>query len=494
MAFEATILGLIVLPLAAGAVVFLSSRLALPLTLAVALLELFFALQLAGTVSTDGPLRYEIGGWGAPLGIDLYADGLSALMLLMTAVVGSAVSVYATAYFGSNNSRENHADEPHLFWPLSLFLWAALNALFLSSDIFNLYVTLELLTLAAVALIGLAGTVEALAAALRYLLIAVVASLFYLLGVALLYSVYGTVDWYLLGSQFQSDLPSLCAIVLITVGLLLKTALFPLHFWLPAAHANAPAPASALLSALVLKASFFILLRLWFSVFPHTDLRLAGHLLAVLGAAAIVWGSLQAILQTRLKLMVAYSTVAQIGYLFLVFSLAATPAASWDAWSATAYFALSHACAKAAVFMAAGSLQYATGSGDIDALTGTAQQQPVCVFAFAVAGVVLMGLPPSGAFLAKWLLLESALASGQWVLALVVLVGGVLAAVYVFRVIARSLVAPDERTTQPVPLLMQFVPLVLALVSLALGVIASQAMLLLEVGTPFPPTSLGGLP
>jgi len=494
MSFEATILGLIVLPLAAGVAVFLARQTAWPLTLAIAVLQLVSAFQLAGIVSTDGPLRYEVGGWGAPLGIDLYADGLSALMLLMTAIVGSAVSVYATAYFGSHESGEKHGHDQHLFWPLNLFLWAALNALFLSGDVFNLYVTLELLTLAAVALIGLAGTVEALAAALRYLLIAVAASLFYLLGVAMLYSVYGTVDWNLLGSQLRSDLPSLCAIALITVGLLLKTALFPLHFWLPAAHANAPAPASALLSALVLKASFFMLFRLWFSVFPGADLRLAGHLLAALGAAAIVWGSLQAIRQRHLKLMVAYSTVSQIGYLFLVFSLAAEPTVAWDAWSATAFFALSHACAKAAVFMAAGSLQYATGSGDIDALAGTAQQQPVTVFAFAAAGVVLMGLPPSGAFLAKWLLLESALLSGQWLLASVVIVGGVLAAVYIFRVVARSLVAPEGRATRHVPLLMQFVPLLLALVSVALGAIGPQAMSLLEVGTPFPPLTTGGVP
>jgi formate hydrogenlyase subunit 3/multisubunit Na+/H+ antiporter MnhD subunit len=193
-------------------------------------------------------------------------------------------------------------------------------------------------------------------------------------------------------------------------------------------------------------------------------------------------------------LIVAYSTVAQIGYLFLVFSLAAEPAAAWDAWSATACFALAHACAKAAAFMAAGALQYATGSDDIDALAGIAQDQPIAVFAFAVAGVSLIGLPPSGAFLAKWFLLESALASGHWCLALAILLGGVLAAIYVFRVVARTLVAAEGRIRRRVPRRMQFVPLMLALVSVALGVVANQAMHLLEIGAPFSPMLPGGTP
>jgi multicomponent Na+:H+ antiporter subunit D len=493
MSFELTILGLIVAPLAAGMLAFMACRIARALTIAVALLQIVCAWQLSGLVACEGPWRYTVGGWGAPLGIDLYADGLSALMVAMTAIVSSGIALYATAYFGPVQ-RDDQSARRDLFWPLNLFLWAALNALFLSGDIFNLYVTLELLTLAAVALIGLAGTVEALAAALRYLLLAVTASLFYLLGVALLYSVYGTVDWELLSLEFQADLPSQCAIVLITIGLLLKTALVPLHFWLPPAHASAPAPASALLSALVLKAPFFILLRLWFGVFPLADIQMAGNLLGGLGGVAIVWGALQALRQRRLKLLVAYSTVSQIGYLFLVFALTAQRSAAWSAWSAAAYFAVAHACAKAAAFLAAGSLQYATGSDRIDQLAGAAQKQPVTIFAFALAGVGLIGLPPSGAFLAKWLLLNSAIQSGQWLIALVVLVGSVLAAIYVFRVVAQTFVAATPQPIRPVPRLMQLVPLALAMLSLALGVIALQPLKLLEVGAPFAPFSPASTP
>lgn len=491
MPVEAILIALIVLPLLAGLVTFLSSRFAGQVSLAVAVLQLGLVFPLAGNVLAHGPLRYEIGGWTAPLGIEVYADGLSVVMLLMTSIVAAAVNCYAT---GMIDSGGQEGRDQRLFWPISLLLWAALNALFVAGDIFNWYVTLELLTLSAVALIGLAGTVAALTAALRYLLFAIAASLFYLLGVALLYSGYGTVDWDLLAGQFRSDLPSLYAMVLMMAGLLLKTAIFPLHFWLPAAHANAPAPASALLSALVLKASFYMLFRLWFSVFPYLELPSIGQLLSGLGVLAILWGSLLAIRESRLKLLIAYSTVAQVGYLFLVFSLSADAAGAWGAWSATALFAVSHACGKAAAFMAAGSLQYATDSREIASLAGAAHTQPVSVLAFAMAGVGLIGLPPSGAFVAKWMLLEAALAGGHWELAVAMMIGGVLAAIYVFRVLAGTLAGTRPSATRRVPLRMQWVPLLLALFSLILGGLASPTLRLLEVGAPFSPLAAGALP
>ncbi|KAA1262002.1 Na(+)/H(+) antiporter subunit D [Rubripirellula obstinata] len=493
MSLEAVFLGLIVLPLLGGCLAFLSRPLALPANLVVAVGQLICAFELARTVMAQGPLSYKVGGWDAPLGVNLYADGLTAMMLVMVAVVGGTIVLYTA---GAMRSIKDDTYDQQLFWPINLLLLASLNALFLSGDIFNLYVTLELLTLSAVALIGLVGTVDALTAALRYLLVAISASLLYLLGVALLYSIYGTVDWHLLGDQIQvdqvkGDQASLLAIALIVSGLLLKTAVFPLHFWLPPAHSSAPTAASALLSALVLKASFYIILRLWFSVFPYAEFQNAGTLLTTLGVAAILWGSLQAINQTQLKAMVAYSTVAQVGYLFLVFSLASDAAVAWDAWSATVLFAVSHAVGKAAVFLAAGSLQYATGSKQIDSLAGIAREQPVTVLAFATAGVVLIGLPPSGAFVAKWLLLQSAIASGQWPLAAVILTGGVLAAIYVFRVLSLSLLrcepreSCEPRETRPVPRLMQYATLGLAIVAITLGMMASPMMELLKVDAPF---------
>ncbi len=265
----------IVLPLGGAMACFLWPRRALPLGLVTALGIVACVAGLGWQVVEQGAQRYALGGWGAPLGIDLYADGLSLLMLMVTAVVGLGVSVYSSSYFEHKTAAA--------FWPLWLFLWAALNALFLSADIFNLYVTLELMGLSAVALVALAGGADALTAAMRYLLVSLLGSLCYLLGVALLYHSFGSVDIAILAQRMESSPAVWAAMGLMSAGLLLKTALFPLHFWLPPAHASAPAPVSALLSALVVKASFYILLRLWLDVFQPGS-EAPGQLLGLLGA------------------------------------------------------------------------------------------------------------------------------------------------------------------------------------------------------------------
>ena len=333
---------LIVLPLVGAMLCFLFPQRIKWLGLITAFAITTSVMALAYQVVNQGALRYAVGGWGAPLGINLYVDGLSLLMLLVAAVVGLAISVYSIAYFKSEKAVH--------FWPLWMLLWAALNALFLSADVFNLYISLELMGLAAVALVALAGGANALVAAMRYLLVSLLGSLCYLLGVALLYHSFGTVDIAMLSERMESSPAVWAAMGLMCAGLLLKTALFPLHFWLPSAHASAPAPVSALLSALVVKASFYILLRLWLEVFPLDSTGL-GQLLGALGAAAVIWGGVQALRQTRLKMLIAYSTVSQLGYLFLVF-----PLASVIAWKAGLYLLLSHAFAKAAMFLAAGNI------------------------------------------------------------------------------------------------------------------------------------------
>ncbi len=485
---DAAMMGLVCVPLTAALLVFLTSTRAVAAwTMVTSAIQFGLATWLTYGVLHSGPLQYQIGSWTLPLGITLHADGISTLMIWMTSLVGGASTIYASGYLSALRRGSKLPVDARLvpaFWPLWLILWAALNALFLSGDLFNIYVTLEMVTLSAVALIGLAGRERALVAAMRYLIAAMTGSLLYLLGVGLMYAAYGTLAWDRLGGLVQADGPTLCAASLMTAGLLVKTALFPLHYWLPDAHANAPAPVSGVLSGLVLKGSFFIILRLWLYIFfPLLPIR-AGQLLCGLGMAAILWGSCQAIRQQRVKQMIAYSTVAQIGYLFLIFGI-------WDgwetglAWRGTGYFMLSHACAKAAAFMVAGSLMYAVGTDRLEDWAGIGRREPVLVFAFGLAGVSLMGLPPSGGFIAKWLLLNAAVAGGHWMPALVMIVGGLLAAVYVFRVIAVSF--SDQESSQsivPVPLALRWPPLLLALTMIVFGVLTTQPIRLLEIGTP----------
>lgn len=470
---------LIVLPLAWASAAFLAGpgrggRLAL----AALALQLGLALLLANRVAADGLRIHRVGGWEAPLGIELAADGLSAVMLLLTQAVALPLALYARAYFAAQPRGVRY------FWPLTGFLLAAMNALLLSADVFNLYVTLELTGLAAVGLVAATGSAAAVAAALRYLLITLLGSGAYLFGVALLYGAYGSVSLSLLAPLVGADAPQAVrlAAILMATGLALKTALFPFHFWLPPAHGGAPAPVSALLSALVIKASFYLIVRLWFALFQPLATPAAAQLLGALGSGAILWGSLMALRQTRLKMLVAYSTVAQIGYLFLLFPLAAqtTSGAAHSAFQGALMQVLAHGTAKAAMFAAAGAMILSAESEDIADLAGVSGHQPLSVFAFALAGVSLMGLPPSAGFLAKWLLIDAAIGSGQWGWIAVMIAGGLLTAAYVFKVLRHAFLRSDRVSVyRPLPRMLEWPAFLLAIASLALGLRATDLLQLL---------------
>ncbi len=422
---------LVATPLAGALVTLLLPRAATSVVMATALAGTVAAGMLLYSVGARGPMHYEIGGWTAGLGIALRADALSALLLTMTALVVLAASLYASAYFSKASERAR-------FWPLWLLLWTSLNALLLSGDLFNLYVTLELMGLSAVALAALGGTTAARQAALRYLLVGLLGSMLFLAGVSLIYAGYGTLDMTTLARTVAPGPVAWLALALMSTGLLLKTALFPLHFWLPPAHASAPAPVSAVLSALVVKAAFYLVLRLWLDVFANVVTATAADLLGVLGAGAVLWGSWRALRAERLKVLAAYSTVAQLGYLFLFLPLlqAMPPGPTRDlATGGLVMLALTHGFAKAGLFLAIGIVQQRCGHDTIRELDGTAQRLPATTFAIALAGVALIGLPPSGAFLGKWQLLAGSVATGQWLWLVVAAIGSLLAAAYIFRVL-----------------------------------------------------------
>ncbi|MDJ0621607.1 MAG: proton-conducting transporter membrane subunit [Desulfocapsaceae bacterium] len=428
-------------------------------------------------------LNIVLSGWEAPLGIRLYLDGLSALLLLTTAIIAVCITFFAEAYFGV----KARSGRLTFFWPLWFLVWAALNGLFLSGDVFNLYVTLEIINLAAVAMVALPRTHESLKAALNYLVIAFLGSLSYLFGVAILYTSHGTLDIQLLAELAGIDGPYILAAVLIFIGLMIKTALFPLHFWLPPAHASAPTPVSALLSGLVVTASAYMIIRLGFTVFAplmHTPLTL---LLGVLGGLAVLWGSVHALIQERVKMVVAYSTVAQLGYVFLALPVVVSGSdLAAMVWYGVLYFVICHACAKTAAFLAAGTLINVVKHDRIAQLSGAAQHWPMVFMAFGMAGVNLIGLPPSGGFIGKWLMLQAMINSGQWLLVLILIAGSLLAAGYIFRVLGIALqTSEDSRPPVPAPLQLTLTTMILAVLPLLLGVFSQLPFSLLAVGSPF---------
>lgn len=472
----------ILLPTAAALAAIPMGARARLLAVPVALLSVVLAIRIALLV----PAELALGGFAPPLGIRLRADGMAAAFLLMAAAAGGAAALFAHGWYGPGPERR----QPFAFWPLFHAGQAAVIALFLLDDLFSLYVALELVTIAGVGLVLLPGGPAALGAATRYLLFALGGSLAYLLGTALLFAAHGTLDIGLLKGVVSATPAMAVAAGAITLGLLAKSALFPFHAWLPPAHSAAPAPASALLSALVVKGSAYVLLRLWFELFPPLGIDAILLLIGLAGSAGVLWASVLALRQGQLKRIIAYSTVAQLGYLLLALPLAggSGPAQPWSAgaWSGAMFQALSHGLAKAALFLCAGAMMRAAASDRLDALDGIGRALPVTSFAFAIAAMSIMGLPPSGGFLAKYLLLTTSFASGQWWWAIPLMGGGLLAAAYLFRPLERMIrVRPaDAPAFRPVPRALELWPLALALLSLLLGLASLPLFDLLQVGNP----------
>lgn len=428
-------------------------------------------LSMQGTA-----IQWPPAGVGEAAVPGLRSDGLSALMLLMTATVGMAVSIYAAAYLDGTSGRR--------FWPLWLALWSALNALYMTTNLLVLYLALETVGLLAVALVAMARGPAVVHAALRYLFASAAGSLTMLMGAALLFAAHGSLDLQTIGGRATPGVLGAAGIALIVVGLLVKTALFPMHGWLPPFHARAPAPVSALHSALVVKASFYVLLRLWLVLIDELGTDGLALMLGLLGALAIGWGAINALCATRLKLVVAYSTVAQLGYLFVAFPL--IRAGHDQAVGAVVLFAFAHALAKAAMFMAAGNLQHALGHDRLSLMRGVSGQLPSPVLAFALAGASIIGLPPSGGFAAKWLLLQAALADpATMAWAIVLLMGSLLSAAYVFRVLFYVFATQTELyVPQRLSPGMQWSPVLLAIAALLLGFVALAPLALVAAGGP----------
>lgn len=391
---------------------------------------------LLDVTATATPQLLNLGGWGDGLSIRLRLSPLSALLALFTAMMHVLIGLYATF------SRQGAARD---FWPLSCFLHGSLVALWLSADLFNLYITLELLSLTAVAMVALSGP-AAYKPAANYLILSLSASLFYLMGVTFLYGHYGTLDIIILAPLTVDDTLTRLALLLITAGLMLKAALWPLHLWLPAAHASAPTAVSALLSGLVVKGPLFILWMMWSEVAPPALGQEVGPLLAFAGVLALLAGGWAAMRTPWIKTLVAYSTVAQLGYALMALGLLLTwqlPQMHIALW----LFVMAHGLAKASLFLAAGEMQHTLGTRRVTSLRGATQTVPIAMFAFAVAGGSLIGLPPSGGFLAKWVLLEPLLSQPQnWPWAIGILLGTLVSAAYIFRVVV---LAFDRATITP---------------------------------------------
>jgi len=443
---------------------------------------LIVALVGLARVVTDGPLRHELGGWPPPIGIEYVLDPLSAFMVATIALIGLLVVAYppATA-FGSDPVRGQplHA--------LILLLLTGLTGVVLSGDLFHLFVFIEIYALATYPLVALGGDRGTLAA-LRYLLLGTIGSGLYLLGVGFVYFSTGTLnmaDASVLLADLSDNPATLGALGLIVIGLALKMALFPLHVWLPDAHSSAPPGVAALLAAVQVKAAAYALLRIIHDVFGPAYLD--GTLpvttaLTWFGAAGIVAGSVMAIRQPDIKRMLAYSTVAQLGYIGVGIGVG-TPLAV----VAALLHVLNHAVMKSGLFLAVGGILDRTHLKTIARYSGLGRRMPLTMGGFALLALSMVGIPPLAGFWSKWYLIVATLEDGRWPLAVIVGLSSLLTAVYFLRLFERIFVlAPDEQVvadaTEPRAAIV--VP-VLVLAGLVVAIGLGQGALVRTVLLPF---------
>lgn len=411
--------------------------------LAVIVTALCFAgsVSLLSTVLETGRISYWLGGWEPPWGIEYAIDYLNAFVLCLVAFIAFIVTVYA------KKSVELEIGEARLplFYTVYLLFITGLMGIVVTGDVFNMYVFLEICSLAGYALIAIAGRREALMASFNYLVMGTIGATFILLGIGHLYMVTGSLNM----ADLAQRLPALygskvvqTAFAFFAVGLSIKVALFPLHNWLPNSYTYAPSVVSAIMAATGTKVAAYALIRVMFTVF-HAEFVITGiqvnHLWTFFAAVAILAGSILAIAQTNIKKMLAYSSIGQIGYIILGVSLM-----NLTGVQGSLLHILNHALMKGTLFLVVGCVVYRLGITAIEDFKGLGKKMPFSMAAFTVGALSMIGVPLTVGFVSKWYLAMASLEAGMWYLVVVLLASSLLMAVYFWRVIDNIYFQPYE--------------------------------------------------
>jgi multicomponent Na+:H+ antiporter subunit D len=379
-------------------------------------------------------ISYAMGNWKVPWGIEYRVDPANAFILLIIAMISAIVTLYARLSVRD----EIPGDRIHFFYSLWLLFLTGLLGITITGDVFNVYVLLEISALASYVLVAMGKYRhrKALSASINYLVLGTIGASFFLIGVGYLYSVTGTLNMVDLADKVKSlhdNRTVITASVFLVIGLSIKMALFPLHGWLPNAHGHAPPIVSALLSAVAIKVSAYVMMRFLFSILGITlsfEKLPTAPLLMFFASLAILVGSYMAIQQSTLKRLLAYSSVAQIGYIALGVALA-----NERGLTGAFIHIFNHALMKSGLFLVAGIVAYRFGGTELGQLRGLGRRMPFTMAAFTAGGLGLIGVPLTAGFISKWYLVMGALDKGLISLAFVILLGSVLAVIYVWRVV-----------------------------------------------------------
>ena len=422
----------VVVPLLSAPLVVLARRGSLPFVLATAAAWCAFAVSIALWIEVDRGeiLSYAIGSWPPPWGIEYRVDKLSALVLLLVSGMAAVVLPYSRRSIEAEIPREQH----YLFYALFSLCLAGLLGITITGDAFNVFVFLEISSLSTYVLIALGRDRRALVASYQYLVMGTIGATFFVIGVGLLYLMTGTLNLPDMAERLgdvQHTRPVVVALAFITVGISLKVALFPLHHWLPNAYTHAPSAVTAFLAGTATKVSLYVLVRFYYSVFgesPYFRSLPLLEILVVLSLAAMFVASTIAIFQQDFKKLLAYSSIAQIGYITLGLSFD-----SVTGLTASLVHLVNHAVTKCGLFLLLGGAVIAVGGATLARLAGLGRTMPITSFAIVIGGLGLIGVPGTAGFVSKWYLVLAALEKGQWWLVFAVLLSSLLAVAYVWR-------------------------------------------------------------
>ncbi len=472
---------LVVVPLIAAPIAALirSVRLSWLIACGASWWALYAAWGLLSRVRGGEVISYALGGWPAPYGIEYRVDAVNAWVILIVAAIASV----ATPYAYQSVRREVESDRVSLFYSAWILCLTGLLGISVTGDVFNVFVFLEISSLSAYALISLGQDRRALTSAYQYLIMGSIGATFIVIGIGLMYIMTGTLNMMDLSERLPAVMDTRAipvAFAFLTVGFSLKLALFPLHLWLPNAYTFAPSAVTAFIAATATKVAVYMMLRFFFTVFGAAfafDVMQVDLILLPLALVAILSTSLVAIHQQNVKRLLAYSSVAQIGYMILGVSLA-----SVAGLTAGLLHLFNHALMKGALFMAMGCVMYRVGSVRIDAMAGLGKKMPWTMAAFVVGGLSIIGVPLTVGFISKWYLVQAALAAGLWWVAALVMVGSLMAVIYIWRVVEVAYLspAPDGDGVAEAPLAMLIPLWVLVAANVYFGV---NAGLTTEVAT-----------
>ncbi len=402
------------------------------LTMLICLIMPVISIYLLVSVLDSGPISYSMGGWAPPFGIEYKVDVFNAFILVLVSSIGAVVLPYARLSVASEIKPEDRS----WFYAMFLLCLTGLLGITITGDAFNAFVFLETSSLSTYVLIAMGRDRRALLAAYQYLILGSIGATFYIIGVGIIYTLTGTLNFADLAAripEIEQTRSILAAAAFIVVGISLKFALFPLHVWLPNAYAYAPSTVSAFLASTATKVALYLLIRFLFSIFGIeivTDKLALTDILIILSLAAMLGASTVAIFQHDVKRLFAYSSVAQIGYITLGIALA-----NQAGLTGSLVHIFNHAIIKGALFLAVGAVVYRIGSAEIDDFSGLGKKMPVTMGCLLIGGLGLIGVPGTAGFISKWYLAVGAIDAGYIWLVFLLVLSSLLALIYVGRIV-----------------------------------------------------------